>query len=186
MLRCCSFLGDFLFIMFLFFCFIFLFFLMIRRPPRSTRTDTLFPYTTRFRSVVTLLGAVAVQGVVPARVDGRQQALVAQPVAVLVAVVGQGQQPLAQHAALGIERGLAVAAHTLAVFPGLQGLHVVLQGVVADAALGETDDDPVAGRGLEPALELLAAPVVFARPEAETQGDTACDDRTSKRRNTSH
>src|SRR3546814_18833228 len=29
----------------------FLFFLMIRRPPRSTRTDTLFPYTTLFRSV---------------------------------------------------------------------------------------------------------------------------------------
>src|SRR3546814_5512143 len=25
---------------------------MIRRPPRSTRTDTLFPYTTRFRSGV--------------------------------------------------------------------------------------------------------------------------------------
>src|SRR3546814_10774900 len=30
---------------------IFLFFLMIRRPPRSTRTDTLFPYTTLFRSL---------------------------------------------------------------------------------------------------------------------------------------
>src|SRR3546814_14240542 len=29
----------------LFFC------LMIRRPPRSTRTDTLFPYTTLFRSI---------------------------------------------------------------------------------------------------------------------------------------
>src|SRR3546814_14283314 len=28
------------------------FFLMLRRPPRSTRTDTLFPYTTLFRSVV--------------------------------------------------------------------------------------------------------------------------------------
>src|SRR3546814_12221132 len=27
------------------------FFLMIRRPPGSTRTDTLFPYTTLFRSV---------------------------------------------------------------------------------------------------------------------------------------
>src|SRR3546814_14349362 len=25
---------------------------MIRRPPRSTRTDTLFPYTTLFRSVI--------------------------------------------------------------------------------------------------------------------------------------
>src|SRR3546814_3608758 len=34
---------------------------MIRRPPRSTRTDTLFPYTTLFRSVGVLVGvAVAV------------------------------------------------------------------------------------------------------------------------------
>src|SRR3546814_20971722 len=32
-----------------FLCCIF-FLLMIRRPPRSTRTDTLFPYTTLFRS----------------------------------------------------------------------------------------------------------------------------------------
>src|SRR3546814_12431677 len=30
--------------------FLFFFLLMIRRPPRSTRTDTLFPYTTLFRS----------------------------------------------------------------------------------------------------------------------------------------
>src|SRR3546814_1625147 len=28
---------------------------MIRRPPRSTRTDTLFPYTTLFRSVIIAL-----------------------------------------------------------------------------------------------------------------------------------
>src|SRR3546814_1487856 len=32
-------------------CASFVFFLMIRRPPRSTRTDTLFPYTTLFRSL---------------------------------------------------------------------------------------------------------------------------------------
>src|SRR3546814_2425244 len=31
-------------------------FLRIRRPPRSTRTDTLFPYTTLFRSVATVVG----------------------------------------------------------------------------------------------------------------------------------
>src|SRR3546814_15025697 len=31
-------------------CCVFFLFLMIRRPPRSTRTDTLFPYTTLFRS----------------------------------------------------------------------------------------------------------------------------------------
>src|SRR3546814_9720168 len=28
---------------------------MLRRPPRSTRTDTLFPYTTLFRSLIPLL-----------------------------------------------------------------------------------------------------------------------------------
>src|SRR3546814_4814348 len=44
----------------------FVFFLMIRRPPRSTRTDTLFPYTTLFRSV----GRVPAHGVLR-RVDRR-------------------------------------------------------------------------------------------------------------------
>src|SRR3546814_8583846 len=43
------------------------FFLMIRRPPRSTRTDTLVPYTTLFRSysginVLLLWGAVVERG----------------------------------------------------------------------------------------------------------------------------
>src|SRR3546814_20802095 len=40
-------------VLYCFFLFFF-FFLMIRRPPRSTRTDTLFPYTTLFRSKITL------------------------------------------------------------------------------------------------------------------------------------
>src|SRR3546814_10282453 len=31
---------------------------MIRRPPRSTRTDTLFPYTTLFRSVIVISGVI--------------------------------------------------------------------------------------------------------------------------------
>src|SRR3546814_1137817 len=35
---------------------------MIRRPPRSTRTDTLFPYTTLFRSVVQVGVVVATLG----------------------------------------------------------------------------------------------------------------------------
>src|SRR3546814_13192858 len=33
------------------------FFLMVRRPPRSTRTDTLFPYTTLYRSARLPAGA---------------------------------------------------------------------------------------------------------------------------------
>src|SRR3546814_11493786 len=41
------------------FLYLFLFFfLMIRRPPRSTRTDTLFPYTTLFRSDGTCIDLV--------------------------------------------------------------------------------------------------------------------------------
>src|SRR3546814_17269392 len=37
---------------------------MIRRPPRSTRTDTLFPYTTLFRSSPPVIDAVHLDGVV--------------------------------------------------------------------------------------------------------------------------
>src|SRR3546814_11140886 len=48
---------------------------MIRRPPRSTRTDTLFPYTTLFRSV-----------------DQIQDALRAQIEGVHVGVVADGQK----------------------------------------------------------------------------------------------
>src|SRR3546814_14498335 len=77
----------------------FFFFLMIRRPPRSTRTDTLFPYTTLFRSggaeaaretlkdwwlahwpaLERAIGAAAVQSwllpLVPASDDGRRLTL---------------------------------------------------------------------------------------------------------------
>src|SRR3546814_9695695 len=36
---------------------------MIRRPPRSTRTDTLFPYTTLFRSTITNVEGGTISGV---------------------------------------------------------------------------------------------------------------------------
>src|SRR3546814_18121984 len=41
---------------------------MIRRPPRSTRTDTLFPYTTLFRSLVRLVGIDIIAHVIPAKI----------------------------------------------------------------------------------------------------------------------
>src|SRR3546814_1666058 len=40
---------------------------MIRRPPRSTRTDTLFPYTTLFRSVEGVVALVAEDQVLAAQ-----------------------------------------------------------------------------------------------------------------------
>src|SRR3546814_19933680 len=63
---------------------IFFFFLMIRRPPRSTRTDTLFPYTTLFRShaghgdieeVAGAAGGIANLGLRQARMEGLDMGL---------------------------------------------------------------------------------------------------------------
>src|SRR3546814_12330293 len=48
---------------------------MIRRPPRSTRTDTLFPYTTLFRSPVTRLISVVEQASAQTRDDTALDAL---------------------------------------------------------------------------------------------------------------
>src|SRR3546814_16124789 len=45
------------------------FFLMIRRPPRSTRTDTLFPYTTLFRSRVQNAAGGQPARILGARID---------------------------------------------------------------------------------------------------------------------
>src|SRR3546814_3067030 len=47
--------------------FLFIFFLMIRRPPRSTRTDTLFPYTTLFRSLVRAMRITSLPPTEPTR-----------------------------------------------------------------------------------------------------------------------
>src|SRR3546814_5574534 len=61
---------------------------MIRRPPRSTRTDTLFPYTTLFRSYL-------------------------DPVQVLDEVVGpggRGRRDRAQSRALGVAAAVGLAA----------------------------------------------------------------------------
>src|SRR3546814_11654686 len=48
---------------------------MIRRPPRSTRTDTLFPYTTLFRSAVDPDATVARLHVETAETTGRERAV---------------------------------------------------------------------------------------------------------------
>src|SRR3546814_18035228 len=47
---------------------------MIRRPPRSTRTDTLFPYTTLFRSLRSLLLALTLLGTGCAAPDDNAEA----------------------------------------------------------------------------------------------------------------
>src|SRR3546814_14166502 len=93
-------------------CFFF-FFLMIRRPPRSTRTDTLFPYTTLFRSELRVVD-VARRGVELARAGNAVDREAAQRFLLLVpgvevpvvAVVGDA---LRRHRAPGLLVGGAGA-----------------------------------------------------------------------------
>src|SRR3546814_7308683 len=58
---------------------------MLRRPPRSTRTDTLFPYTTLFRSCFSARGAEthAVHDVVQTRFQQLNQGLASVATATL-------------------------------------------------------------------------------------------------------
>src|SRR3546814_10952385 len=83
---------------------------MIRRPPRSTRTDTLFPYTTLFRSgrpmrtsliVTSLLATAALAGIAVA-----QDTPAANPLAkAAIGPVHPASAAAAQLGAFGIAQG---------------------------------------------------------------------------------
>src|SRR3546814_12989818 len=75
---------------------------MIRRPPRSTRTDTLFPYTTLFRAG----GGVCAGAALPGDRGGAVRAAAAGGVAVAGAAAGGGGAG-AVGAGAGGERGAA-------------------------------------------------------------------------------
>src|SRR3546814_7033704 len=61
---------------------------MIRRPPRSTRTDTLFPYTTLFRSLIKRLGIT------------------------LISMTGNPNSVLAEAAAVNLDASVAIEARS--------------------------------------------------------------------------
>src|SRR3546814_8832445 len=74
---------------------------MIRRPPRSTRTDTRFPYPTLFRSRLPPAGISAVRGG-----DGRIEFGIGQGRESLERLAGCGVHGLIDH---GLHLNLAVA-----------------------------------------------------------------------------
>src|SRR3546814_3329431 len=94
------------------------FFLMIRRPPRSTRTDTLFPYTTLFRSQVRRRLGVAGAAEHAARLRGKREDV----------------------AGLGKVARLRVGAHR-----GAHGMRAVVGGNAGGDALGGLDADGEVG-----------------------------------------
>src|SRR3546814_5603778 len=105
---------------------------MIRRPPRSTRTDTRFPYTTLFRSQV-----------VAARIRvGDRLAVVhlfrRQPGQVPAPGVGLQQDVVAQHVELLLRLALDVDARTAVAALGVTE-HA------AQRALADRHRDPLAG-----------------------------------------
>src|SRR3546814_7730754 len=112
-------------------CFVFIFFfLMIRRPPRSTRTDTLFPYTTLFRSFLAggaVGAAVFAAGVHQDLLHGGRRVPVDHPGPGADGLPdprtdtsgrGEPDQPRADRGlSAGAERGAAPSAH----YPGVGG-----------------------------------------------------------------
>src|SRR3546814_20415111 len=95
---------------------------MIRRPPRSTRTDTLFPYTTLFRSDVQAarVSAWATQmGIVPGQSD----------------LKGLAQQALGPVGRLTTWVGPAVGALTSLLMVMVIGLFVAMEPRLSDLGL---------------------------------------------------
>src|SRR3546814_16513913 len=99
---------------------------MIRRPPRSTRTDTLFPYTTLFRSVDHQIGS-------DRRLVGRRDA------GKLADLAGAGAlvQPLGVTLLAGLHVGLDV---TLVEAPRRRGARSVAVDAVGRDEGGDADD----------------------------------------------
>src|SRR3546814_8601274 len=118
-----------------------IFILMIRRPPRSTRTDTLFPYTTLFRSHQQAIVAVADQ---PSRplAGGRNHR--------------QAVHPALQHDAA---QRLVARGHHVEVGRGKQRRRIVLPAEEAHAA----SNAELAGL----ALQLAAQRPVAGQPRSE-------------------
>src|SRR3546814_3005391 len=84
------------------------FFLRIRRPPRATRTDTLFPYTTLFRSLARLgqsghRRAQPAQRIAPAR-DRRPTGVADTPADIVQCAHGRGQR-IERGPEQGLEQG---------------------------------------------------------------------------------
>src|SRR3546814_19890129 len=95
---------------------------MIRRPPRSTRTDTLFPYTTLFRSPMFLFGSA--HGI-PFFLKGEQHDIVA--LALACAIDKQIFRDAAQESS-GVHEAVPLAASGR---PHEHILHQIGRGVVA-------------------------------------------------------
>src|SRR3546814_16312992 len=108
---------------------------MIRRPPRSTRTYTLFPYTTLFRSFEHDGGRDHAFGLGAHGVEGDQFDHFQSPLARVVEVAAQAPV-LASVEAAGEVVGLLQVAVARARLPAKRGNQRVAAGVVSHTVVG--------------------------------------------------
>src|SRR3546814_446232 len=161
------------------------FFLMIRRAPRSTRTDTLFPYSTLFRSMLRLnVPSIFVYGgsILPGRYQDRD--LTVQDVFEVVGRYSSGACPLSELKA--IERaacpghgacGGQFTANTMACVGEAIGLSLPNSNMMPAPYEGHADISRAAGRQV---MELIARNI---RPRDICTRDAA---RKSTRLTSSH
>src|SRR3546814_10327045 len=125
---------------------LFVFFLMSRLPPRSTRTDTLFPSTTLFRSLASASAAAApASSAVAVRAD--------------IASTRSRENTVMRHLLPGVTQA---ACHSVGVAPGETGV---------EAADHRDQPAQVAGQAGEPRGLLVAALVhVEAALDLDLQG----------------
>src|SRR3546814_9502110 len=155
---------------------------MIRRPPRSTRTDTPFPYTTLFRSVLLVLLAVllVVPHEIPKEIQGEFPAEVYPRTLLVVGVVLLGLQVAitlarGRGAALTLESAqLARTAALLAIMWAGYGLILLIGFVLGGAFLVFSYAWLLQERNRAAVVAALAAPLLIYL------------DRQSTRLNSSH
>src|SRR3546814_16387626 len=105
---------------------------MRRRPPRSTRTDTLFPYTTLFRSVdLDLRGVGAEEGIID---------LAGEPLRLLGEIAGEPERACDRAAVMRHEAGRGIDVEGVAYLRA-----VVRDGFDIHHALGRDDERYAAG-----------------------------------------
>src|SRR3546814_14819944 len=110
-------------------CYVVLFLLRIRRPPRSTRTDTLFPYTTLFRSLS--IGQLRAVDAFPLRRDHPREVAIGDAERDRIPGVNLHQRLLPMARQAGAEAGPGHGVPVIAVTPGRSEERRVGKGCVS-------------------------------------------------------
>src|SRR3546814_7245499 len=121
---------------------------MIRRPPRSTRTDTLFPYTTLFRSDVEIVAQPTRQAHVPAPPELGDALADVRLVEVLDKAEAHHQAEADRHVAIAGEIEIQLYGIRERAEPGIGGGRMRERERMADPRLDRVGDEQLLDEAL--------------------------------------